>query len=146
MFGACKEIIHPLAQAHRCTHSHTHAHTCMHGHTHAHTHTQSPHSTWRTDTPFHAKLYTSSEVNLYCDRCTRKALTQSREPVKVEAKPHTHTQTEITHHLIPGALGSLREMGRQNIIPEHEQQEMGFVLPPPPRETDRGNEQQQDDG
>lgn len=35
-------------------------------------------------------------------------------------------------------------MGRQNIIPEHEQEEMGFVLDPPalPREKWRGNEQQ----
>lgn len=38
-------------------------------------------------------------------------------------------------------------MGRQNIIPEHEQQEMGFVLDSqPPREKYRGNEQQQDEG
>lgn len=38
-------------------------------------------------------------------------------------------------------------MGRQSIIPEHEQQEMGFVLDSqPPREKYRGNEQQQDEG
>lgn len=38
-------------------------------------------------------------------------------------------------------------MGRLNIIPEHEQQEMGFMLDSqPPREKYRGNEQPQDEG
>lgn len=40
-------------------------------------------------------------------------------------------------------------MGRQNIIPEHEQQEMGFVLdsvPPPTPLQREGQQKQQDEG
>ncbi len=79
----------------------------LHTHTQGWSHrcTQPSHTltwpTWHTDTN-PVRLYTSSEVNLYCDRYTRKAFLQSRVTVRLRTKlthapMDAHSCTQTSH-------------------------------------------------